>query len=685
MEKEKKPDENYNGNEPKNEELIKEYQKQIEYYKQRIVRLEEINAKQKVILSETDAGAWEWNLKTDSIILDDKYLEMLGYNQNDNPIKCGNDCFNFIHPDDVLKVKNYLNDYVFGAKNLYEAEFRMLNKNGNWIWVISKGKCYKRDFKGEVEIMVGMHINISSIKSLEEKYIAGIELWHAAFADHTSIMLLIEPISGKIVDANNSAAKYYGYSIDTLKQMKISDINMLNPKQVEEERLRALKSERNYFIFPHKLATGEVRTVEVNSSIVYLDNQKLLFSIIHDITERKIAEENLKISEEKFAKVFKLNPVACAISDIKTQHYIEVNNAFCSLLEFSPEEVIGESALSLGIIDDKIRQDIISNYDENRHLYNYETTLFTKYGKEKHVVLTIESISVCDRYLRISFINDITELKKSNLRILKINEELVKSKNVIEEVLREKEIIISELNKAKNELEKTNNEKDKLFSIISHDLKSPFQGLLGLSEVLATNSDEIPPDELKELYLQFNITTNRVYNLLLNLLEWSKIKRGIITFEPALRDISVTIAQNIKLFVNNKKQISILNNVREKTILYFDEKMINSVIRNLLTNAIKFSKNNSSVLIDIIKGTEGFDTILVKDNGIGIPEEILKKLFIVGEKIGRLGTMGEESTGLGLLLCKEFIEKHKGKIWVESKENVGSTFYFSLPNRIITN
>jgi PAS domain S-box-containing protein len=245
----------------------------------------------------------------------------------------------------------------------------------------------------------------------------------------------------------------------------------------------------------------------------------------------------------------------------------------------------------------------------------------------------------------------------------------------------ERKRVEEEIKKTNKELEKLNSEKDKLFSIIAHDLRSPFHGLLGLSEAMVDDINTMSLAEITEYSKSLHELIVNLYALLGNLLEWAQFQKGLINFIPKALNLSGIFSQCIdstKLRAL-QKGITILNEIPVTLIIYADEKMITSVLRNLLSNAVKFTGKDGKVVGKARENDKGMVEISVTDTGIGIPKNTLGKLFILGEKVGSLGTENEPSTGLGLLICKEFVEKHGGQIWVESQPNIGSTFYFTLP------
>jgi len=250
---------------------------------------------------------------------------------------------------------------------------------------------------------------------------------------------------------------------------------------------------------------------------------------------------------------------------------------------------------------------------------------------------------------------------------------------------------ITERKRAENEIKekneqliKLNAEKDKFFSIIAHDLKGPFNGFLNLTELMADSNEKFSPDEFIEYSKLLNEAARSLYKLLENLLEWAQVQKGAINFTPKDSDLSKMVSQSIETIFQRalQKRISIINEIVHAQKVYADEKMISTVLRNLLSNAVKFTRTDGKAIVK--SGSFDNDTIevSVEDNGVGIAEKDIHKLFKIEEKVSSKGTDGESSTGLGLLLCKEFIEMHGGKIWVESELGKGSKFKFTLHKTI---
>ena len=259
--------------------------------------------------------------------------------------------------------------------------------------------------------------------------------------------------------------------------------------------------------------------------------------------------------------------------------------------------------------------------------------------------------------------------KRIKLLVAQLEDEINTTKQVEEEIQKHNEHLL-----------RINAEKDKFFTIIAHDLKNPFHGLMSLTELMATGEEDFTKSEITEYGKSIHESATTLYKLVENLLEWAQIQKGSIIFIPKEIELQKTISKCIETVKQSaiQKGIKIINEVTGTQKVYADEKMINTVLRNLLTNAVKFTRRDGKIIIRTKKIDSETVEISVSDTGVGISEENVKNLFKIESLVSSKGTDGEQSTGLGLLLCKEFIEKHNGKIWVESEEGKGSTFGFSL-------
>lgn len=234
---------------------------------------------------------------------------------------------------------------------------------------------------------------------------------------------------------------------------------------------------------------------------------------------------------------------------------------------------------------------------------------------------------------------------------------------------------------AKHELEKLNQEKNKFFSIIAHDLRSPFTALLGFSSLLVERVDSLDRAKIKEFTSHIHESGSRVFKLLENLLEWSRLQMDRVTVEPTLFNLSEATHKTLDVLGPVAKDKGIrLTEHGHAPQCYADPHMIDAVIRNLVNNAIKFTPSGGSVCIEYKTDVDsGCARIDIVDTGVGMSKDTARNLFSLADGHTTQGTNGEKGTGLGLLLCKELVERNGGTITVKSKAGKGSTFSFTLP------
>ncbi|MFQ5572261.1 MAG: ATP-binding protein, partial [Rhodothermales bacterium] len=250
----------------------------------------------------------------------------------------------------------------------------------------------------------------------------------------------------------------------------------------------------------------------------------------------------------------------------------------------------------------------------------------------------------------------------------------------LEAAMQQQAALNDKLRASELQLKDLNARKDKLFSIISHDVKSMLVSAIGFSKLLISDVDTLPREMIREFASHVHSSTTNTYDLLENLLTWTRMQTGRMYYQRAWHGVSELIENNLTMLRDNaaRKGILLKKETNSDAQVYADRNMINSVLQNLISNAIKFTERGGEVLVT----SETYDhtvEIAVTDTGIGIDPEDQEKLFRIDIHHSSRGTEDEDGTGLGLVLCKEMVEKHEGMIWVESEVGKGSSFHFTLP------
>ncbi len=380
-------------------------------------------------------------------------------------------------------------------------------------------------------------------------------------------------------------------------------------------------------------------------------NAILVFS--YDITETKETEQALIENEEKFRLL--IEESSDPIFSFKPDGtYTYVNKAFANGVKMDQDAIIGHRIW-----------DVFSKEEADKRYSVLKKTFDT--GEEQ-----VFEVKVPHADQNFYFITSVTPIKDKSGEV---SSAICISKNI--SIRKRAEL---ELQASEQSLRLANATKDKFFSIIAHDLKNPFNAIIGLSELLVGNLKVIGCDENCEIASAIHTAGDTAYRLLENLLEWSRIQTGDLAFNPEPFVLMELVDEVLALYKNaaDARQISIEVSVSSKLSVHADRNMCNTILRNLLSNAIKFTEDKGSICINAIEFNDRIE-VSVKDNGVGVDDETVKKLFKINEKVSTTDTQKELGTGIGLILCHEFVEKHKGKLWVESEENVGSVFTFSLP------
>lgn len=381
----------------------------------------------------------------------------------------------------------------------------------------------------------------------------------------------------------------------------------------------------------------------------------ILKMIYNDLERQKKMEEDIRKSEQKYRSLFDNMDQGMALHEIILDpagnavdyRFLEANHSFEILTGLKRENIIGETVLEV--------------------LPGTEQSWIEKYG---NVVATGVPLHYENYSKDLGKYYSVVAYRSQPGQFAVIVSDITGSRRNEEEIV-----------KKNQELRKLNAEKDKFFSIIAHDLKNPFNSILGFSELLKNEAHKQKIEDVVKYAGVINSSAQNTFELLENLLEWSLIQQGRIPFDPhtlLLNRIVEAEIENLTYYAS-QKNILIGNGITASIIIEADEDMLSTILRNLMANAIKFTPKNGKVQV-LAKIEERQVVISVSDTGVGMTGETIGKLFKIETSFTSRGTENEKGTGLGLILCKEFVEKHNGKIWVESEVGKGSVFSFTIPD-----
>lgn len=404
--------------------------------------------------------------------------------------------------------------------------------------------------------------------------------------------------------------------------------------------------------------------------------------IIRDITEQVTWQKEIQAGEERYRNMYALFRLIADNTDDflwakdTENKYIFCNKTICErlLVAQSVDEPIGKNDLFFAKRERDAHPDSPDWHTFGEICADTDTITikegkakqFDEYGnvKGKFLFLDVHKAPIWDEQGRLVGIvgtaRDITLTKQLE---------------------NEKTVTMESLQKSEDNLRKINAEKDKFFSIIAHDLRSPFSSFIGLTQIMAEELPNLTMAEVQDIVLSLKNSATNLFRLLENLLNWARMKQGLIPFIPVKMPLNQIIKEGIEMMLESAKikEIEITKDIPELMEVFADHNILETVIRNLVSNAIKFTPKGGKVHIRASQVSDRMIEISVKDTGIGMNQTLINNLFRLDVQTNRKGTDDEPSTGLGLLLCKEFIEKQGGTIRIESEVGKGSTFYFTLP------
>ena len=619
--------------------------------KQIAEKLKESEQSLQYVLQGSQLGFWDWNLETNEVKRNERWAEMLGYKLEDIEftVKHWTD---LVHPDDQAQAMKSINDHIEGRTPMHRIEYRMLTKDGHYIWILDQAQAVKWDTEGHVIRMSGTHLDITKRKIAEENLAKN------------KVLLTETERMGKIGGWEFDVETMVQSWTDEIFRILEIDLTKGEPKVPEgidfidpNFRPMAVQAIQRAIEFGEPYdQEWQITTTKGNKRWIHTfakvyqekGKTKTVSGSFQDITDRKLAE--LKVIEnEQFLKTI-TSEVQAVIFVYDAQGIFTLSEGKgLQKLGLKPGQVVGMSIfdvykdypdLVLKMKQALEGQAIKTEGLEVDHL-KFDTTfqpIFDKNG----VVTSVVGLAI-----------DVTEAKQAAAEINLKNEELLK----------------------------VNAEKDKFFSIIAHDLRSPLSSFLGLTRLMAEELPSMQLTDLQDMAVMMEKSASNLFSLLENLLEWAKVQRGLIPFNPAVVQLHSIVHESLGILIESikNKGIELNYDIPVDTMVFADTNMLQTVIRNLVSNAAKFTPKGGKIYLKVKASDNNNIEISIQDLGIGMTPAMLNNLFQLNSQTNRKGTEGESSSGLGLLLCKEFIEKLGGKIGVESEEGKGSVFHFTLP------
>lgn len=596
-------------------------------------------------------------IEPDSTIsmVNEAYCQMAGFTKEE---VIGSSWTQHIPPQDIERLKEYNRRRQINpndAPNKYE--FTFYHKNGE----IKHSLMSVTILKSNKKVILSF-VDITRRKRSEE-LLRESEERYRSILNASPDEITITDMEGRILMASPAAIQIFGCkNTDELIGLSITEFIVSEERELALSHIDLMKKGiiNGLGEYSGLHMDGTIFTMEVNAEFIRdaNDEPSQMIFIVRDVSDRKRAEAEKQKAEEwlrTLSVAIEQSPVMTVITDL-TGNIVFVNPKFTEITGYSAEEAIGKNPRILNsgtkpkteykelwntILSGENWHGIFHNKKKNGELY-WESAVISPV-KTDHGAIT--------HFLAVK--EDITQRIKTEQEIKLKNEELLK----------------------------INSEKDKFFSIIAHDLRSPFNGFLGLTQIMADELSNLTRDEIQKIAVSMLDSATNLFRLLENLLKWARMQQGLIPFNKELIDLLPMVRDCVGMLKDaaKNKEIEIEVNIPDLLKIYVDVDMLETILRNLISNAVKFTPRGGNINVTAkISENKGVE-ISVADSGIGMDQAMVENLFRLDVKTNRNGTEDEPSTGLGLLLCKEFIEKHGGKLWVESTEGKGSVFYFAIP------
>jgi len=529
-------------------------------------------------------------------------------------------------------------------------ELELYHKNGEKVWVeVHEAPVVKN---GKTILIVGALTNISERKKAEQKLKESEKMFSTIFELSPNGLAITNVKSGKIYEVNQSAINILGYTKDELLASSPLDISIWKSKKGRNKTLKKLLEKRSLINEEVQYLTKSGKTVDakLSAAIIEINGKEVILSDIIDATESKKAEKALENSLERLRFAQKAGKIGIWEWDVKADTIIWSDMAY-EIFGLHKEKKLLSTDKYFDYVIPEDKQRIIDELDIalTNNLTEHQTEYRIKKGNQ-----TV-------------WIEEVSEI------IYDSNKEFAKMIGIMHD--------ITDRKKAEQKLKESNLTKDKFFSILAHDLINPFNTMLGFSNLLVSNFKKYEPSKQEKFIKIIHHNLKNTYKLLENLLLWARSQRGVVDFKPETLNLYLLLGETTGLLeqASKNKNINIENKIPVDINVYADKNMLSTILRNLISNAIKFTHKNGTIEIGYQAGKKHTQEIYVKDTGLGVPKENLNSIFEISENISTKGTEGEIGTGLGLILCKEFVEKHGGTIWVETEIGKGSKFIFTIP------
>ncbi len=507
-----------------------------------------------------------------------------------------------------------------------------------------------KDGNGKVIYMIEAARDVTDLFTAQINTAQSERKFRRLFIKHSAIKLILDPENGDILEANEAAAAYYGWSTGELEKMNISNISVLSRKRLKQRLLSLKETDGLRFESRHLKADGTVCYVEIFGSRIDIGDKLVLHAVIHDITDKKLAKQQLKLLSQSVEQ----NPVVIVITD-RDGNIQYVNPSFTEITGYSMDEVMGVNPriLQSGYHTEEFYQQLW------RTILSGKIWRGTMQNKKKNG----------DYYWEEAIISPILDEQEEITHFVAVKEDITERKRLMEDLVIAKEKAVE-----------SDRLKSAFLANISHEIRTPMNGILGFTNLL--RNPDLTNEKVEKYIELIHLSGQRMLNTVNDIVEISKIEAGIVTIEYEESNLKKRVEEIVGFFYPEAKEKGIALSLDQqlsddKLAINTDLRKFDAVLINLLKNAVKFTEKGE-ILVGFVRN-ESMVEFFVKDSGIGIPMNLQKAIFRRFEQADSSITRSFEGTGLGLAISKSYIELLGGQIRVKSVEGQGSTFYFTLP------
>lgn len=615
-----------------------------------IDKIRESDLRLRLASEGAELGIWAQDFRTGKVYRAGKWAEMLGY----TPEEINGELtawINLVHPSDYADIASAIKDHEEGKTSEYRVEHRLRCKNGEYKWVLNWGRISERDENGKPLRGYGIHLDIDKLKKAEAALKSSEERYRSMFRNNHAPMLLIEPENGKIIDANPAAVSFYGWSVDMLKCMNISEINTLSFEEIKAEIRIANELNKNSFEFVHKTADGTLKNVLVYSGSIDIENKEYWFSIIHDLTETKKAREEVI----KLNRAVEQSSISVMITDpLGNIEY--VNPYFTEITGYSPDEVKGRNP--------RILKSGYQPTEFYEHLWN--TILAGRNWKGEILNRKKNGELIWEN----AVISPVVNPDGKIAHFVSIREDITAKRRMLQEIIA-----------AKEKAELSDKLKSEFLAQISHEIRSPINTMISFSSLLEMELQGVENENFDISFAGIKSAGSRIIRTIDLILNMSELQLG--TYEPTSRIVDIkTIVQNLIKEYEKQAEVKGLSIEYLDTFsgrkINTDDYAVTQILANLIDNAIKYTRQGE-VCIRLESGNDNSLLISIEDTGIGISREYLGQLFEPFSQEDRGYTRRFEGNGLGLALIKKYCDLLGLSITVESEKGKGTKFTVRFP------